>query len=143
MLFSPSGDTEALQQDPRAPFNRPATVQDSQDHDQNGSMDLRQLSRAMAVLGALDPGAMPLHHAQVLLLIAQGSSCTYREIEVGMNLSNASVSRTIDSLAESSNHRKTSLGLVEKFIDPAEGRRYRVRLTRKGHALIRAIEAIT
>lgn len=95
------------------------------------------------MFGPLDPGALPLHHVQVFLLIAERESCTYREIEIAMNLSNASVSRTIDSLVDSSNHRKRSLGLVEKFIDPAEGRRYRARLSRKGQALVRTLKDVT
>ena len=117
-------------------------VQDSTNHDQTGAMDLSQLSRALAVFGALDPGALAFHHVQVLLLIAERGSCTYKEIEQELGFSNASVSRTIDSLAESSNHRRNNLGLVEKFIDPAEGRRYRARLTRKGKALLRTIETL-
>jgi len=105
-------------------------------------MDLPQLSRALAVFGALDPGALAFHHVQLLLVIAERESCTYRELELELNFSNASISRSIDSLTENSNHRKNNLGLVEKFIDPAEGRRYRVRLTRKGKGLIRTIETL-
>ena len=119
-----------------------ATVQDSTNRDQVRFMDLPQLSRALAVFGALDPGALAFHHVQVLLLIAERGSVTYKEIEQELGFSNASVSRTIDTLAESSNHRRNNLGLVEKFIDPAEGRRYRARLTRKGKALIRTIETL-
>jgi len=117
-------------------------VPDSQNRDQVLAMDLPQLSRALAVFGALDPGALAFHHVQLLLVIAERGSCTYRELELELNFSNASISRSIDSLTENSNHRKNNLGLVEKFIDPAEGRRYRVRLTRKGKGLIRTIETL-
>jgi DNA-binding MarR family transcriptional regulator len=105
-------------------------------------MDLPQLSRALAVFGSLDPGALAFHHVQILLVIAERGTCTYKEIEQELGFSNAAISRSIDSLAENSNHRKNNLGLVEKFIDPAEGRRYRARLTRKGKALIRTIETL-
>lgn len=105
-------------------------------------MDLDQLERAFGVFGTLDPGSLPLHHAQVFLFIAQQESCTYRDIETRFGLSNASASRIVNSLGEHANHRKTCLGLVEVFIDPAEGRRYRVRLTKKGLATKRAIEGL-
>ena len=39
-------------------------------------------------------------------------------------------------------HRVTALGLVEAYIDPTEGRRYRVRLTKKGKATLKASKGI-
>ena len=39
-------------------------------------------------------------------------------------------------------HRKSAMGLVEIIRDPEEGRRYRVRLTTKGQALMRSIEQL-
>ena len=38
-------------------------------------MDLAQLERAFDVFGAMDPGTLPFHHAQVFLFIAQQDSC--------------------------------------------------------------------
>lgn len=105
-------------------------------------MDLAQLQAGLEILGGLDPGALPLHHAQVLLFIGEKESCTYREIEQRFGISNASASRIINSLGEFSGHRKSPLGLVSVYIDPAEGRRYRARLTKKGHAVIRALRSI-
>jgi DNA-binding MarR family transcriptional regulator len=34
------------------------------------------------------------------------------------------------------------MGLVEKIIDPEEGRRYKVRLTKKGLTLMRALDQL-
>ena len=105
-------------------------------------MDLDQLARAMAVLGSLDPGKLPFHHAQVFLFIAQQEPVTYRQIEEALVLSNASTSRIVHSLGEYANHRKECLGLVEVIIDPREGRRYLVRLTKKGKAVRDAVKAV-
>jgi DNA-binding MarR family transcriptional regulator len=41
----------------------------------------------------------------------------------------------VNALSEHAKHKKKALGLVEVFIDPAEGRRYRVRLTKKGQGI--------
>jgi len=98
-------------------------------------MDLAQLERAFDVFGAMDPGTLPFHHAQVFLFIAQQDSCTYREIEKRFVITNASASRCVNALSEHAKHKKKALGLVEVFIDPAEGRRYRVRLTKKGQGI--------
>tara|TARA_R100000234_G_scaffold80285_1_gene50326 strand:- start:13442 stop:13762 length:321 start_codon:yes stop_codon:yes gene_type:complete len=106
-------------------------------------MDLRQLEAALDILGALDPGVLPLHHTQVFLFIAKQESCTYREIEERFNLSNAAVSRISNALSENARHRGNSLGLVEIFIDPQEGRRYRVRLTKKGKSIHQNLKNIT
>lgn len=105
-------------------------------------MDLGKLANGLEVLGALDPGALHLHHAQVLLFIAERGNCTYREIEERFGISNASASRIVNSLGEHSGHRKAPLGLVSVYIDPREGRRYRTRLTKKGEAVIRSLKNI-
>ena len=96
----------------------------------------------MAVFGALDPGRLPLHHAQVFLFICQQEPVTYRQIEQAFDISNASASRIVNSLGENAKHRQECLGLVEVIIDPSEGRRYLVRLTKKGKATRDAIKAV-
>ena len=105
-------------------------------------MSLRQLESCLALLGSLEPGNMPIHHARVLVWLAQRESATYKEIEEAAGLSNAAVSRTLNSLAEESPHRKNTLGLVEIYRDSKEGRRYRARLNQKGQAFIGAVAAL-
>lgn len=105
-------------------------------------MDLAELQRCLDVFAALDPGRLPLHHAQVFLFIARQGSCTYRDIEQAFSLSNASASRIVNSLSAASPHRKNCLDLVEAMQDPAEGRRLMVRLTIKGKAVARQLAGI-
>ena len=105
-------------------------------------MALDRLESCLRLLGSLDPGAMPIHHAAVLVWLGQRESATYRDIEEAFNLSNAAVSRTLNSLADDSPHRKHSLGLVEIFRDAREGRRYRVRLNRKAKELLIALDGL-
>jgi DNA-binding MarR family transcriptional regulator len=90
----------------------------------------------------LDPGAIPVHHAAVLVWLAQRDSATYREISDAFDLSNAAVSRTLNSLADVSPHRKYVLGLVEIYRDAREGRRYRARINKKGRGLALALEEL-
>ena len=102
-------------------------------------MALHQLARALAIFNALDPAALPLHHAQVLVFIAQKGAVSYAEIEAEFNLSNASVSRICGALSETSNRRASTLDLIEIYRDPTEGRRHRVRLNAKGKAVMRSV----
>ena len=102
-------------------------------------MALHQLARALAIFNALDPAALPLHHAQVLVFIAQKGAVSYAEIEAEFNLSNASVSRICGALSDASNRRASTLDLIEIYRDPAEGRRHRVRLNAKGKAVMRSV----
>ena len=102
-------------------------------------MALHQLASALAIFNSLDPSALPLHHAQVLVFIAQKCACSYSEIEDEFNLSNASASRICGALSDASNRRKETLNLIEIFRDPTEGRRHRVRLNAKGKAVMRSI----
>lgn len=105
-------------------------------------MSLRQLESCLRLLGSLDPGAIPVHHAAVLVWLAQRESATYREIGQSFGLSNAAVSRTLNSLADVSPHRKTVLGLVDIYRDAREGRRYRARINKKGRGLALALEEL-
>ena len=109
-----------------------------------GAMDLDRLANALEIFGSLAPGAMPLHHMQLVLFIKEGGQkgVTYGDIERRFRLSNASASRSVNALSETVRHRKTALGLVEIIRDAEEGRRYRVRLTAKGSAVVRSIEAL-
>jgi DNA-binding MarR family transcriptional regulator len=102
-------------------------------------MAISELARALAIFNSLSPSAFPLHHAQVLVFIAQKGSCSYAEIETAFNLSNASVSRICGALSDASNRRVSTLNLIEIFRDPNEGRRHRVRLNAKGKAVMQTV----
>lgn len=77
-----------------------------------------------------------------LVQIAQAGSCTYRELEESLGLSNASISRTLNTLSEGIRGQTKTLGLVEIYRCPDEGRRYRARLTKKGLAFFKTIQQI-
>ena len=108
-------------------------------------MDRSRLSAALEVIGSVSDGGIPLHQVAMVLFIGEhsGGGCTYAAIEDRFCLSNAAVSRSINSLSTHARHRKTEpMGLVEIFIDPEEGRRYRCRLTKKGLTLMRALDQL-
>lgn len=103
-------------------------------------MDLRQLERSLAAFAVLDPASFPLHHAQVFVVVALQGTPTYGDIEEALNLTNSSVSRTVNALGATHRRGYSGLGLLETFPDPEDMRRFRVRLTAKGKALMRQIE---
>ena len=108
-------------------------------------MDRSRLSAALEVVGSVCDGSIPLHQIAMVLFIGEHGpgGCTYAAIETRLGISNAAASRSVNSLSTSARHRKTEpMGLVEVFIDPAEGRRYRVRLTKKGLNLMRALDQL-
>ena len=104
-------------------------------------MDLAQLDRSLQLFAVLDP-QMPLHFIQMFLFVAGKGNCTYREIEEALELTNSSVSRTLNALGP--RHRSGDRGhnLIEVYIDPDEGRRYRARLTKRGKTLARELAAL-
>ena len=108
-------------------------------------MDRSRLSAALDVIGSLSDVSLPLHQVALLLYVGEHGpgGCTYAAIEARLGISNAAASRSVNSLSASARHRKTEpMGLVEVFIDPEEGRRYRVRLTKKGLNLMRALDQL-
>ena len=64
-------------------------------------MDLRQLQKALAAFAVLSPTHFYVHFAEIYLCVAtsKNGSCTFREIEKSLNLSNSSVSRTVNALS--------------------------------------------
>ena len=105
-------------------------------------MDLSQLERALAAFAVLSPFSFPLHHAQIFLVVAERGQCSYWDIEDELSITNGTVSRCVHAMGDT--HRKgyPGHGLLEIFRDPAEGRRFLVRLTAKGRALARQIEGL-
>ena len=101
-------------------------------------VNIQALQQAVNIFGAYRPGAMPVHHVQTFLYIARQGTCTYRDIELELGVSNAGVSRTITSIG-SSDRVQESLNLIETYPDPADNRRLRVRLSKKGNELYRLL----
>ena len=112
-------------------------------------MDLNSLSKVFSLitqacaLGVDEAEVIRIHQIQIVLFGGIKGTVTYRQIENEFSLSNAAVRRSISSLSAFSRHRVThGYGLVEKFIDPDEGRRYRVKLAPKGLMLFEFLKAV-
>jgi len=103
-------------------------------------MDLDQLARALNAFAAMDPIAFPLHHAQLFLEVARRGHCTFAELEEALSLTNGSVSRTVAALGETNRHGQPGYRLLETFKDPDQTRRYQVRLSTRGKALLRQLQ---
>ena len=101
-----------------------------------------KLKQILHLFNTQNPGQVPVHYAIVFLFIAEHHSVTYREIEEELGSSNASASRIVNGLGDYPRHREFGFGWVERFIDPEEGRRYRVRLSAKGQAMYRDVERV-
>lgn len=103
-------------------------------------MDLDQLARALNAFAAMDPINFPLHHVQVFIEVARSGKCTFAELQEAMNLTNGSVSRTVAALSDVNRHGQPGFRLVEVFKDPEQPRRYLVRLSPRGKALLKQLK---
>lgn len=105
-------------------------------------MDLDQLARALDVFKTLDPAQLPAHRIRFFLEIAQHGPIDYRELEERLVTSNASVSRNVQALSDIREDGRAGFGLVETYRDPADGRRFLVRLTTRGKHLMNQLRAL-
>lgn len=105
-------------------------------------MDLSQLERGLGAFAVLAPAALPLHHAQLFLVVAREEPVTYARLEEALNLSNGTISRSIAALGTEHWRGYPGHGLLEAYRDPAEGRRFLVKLTAKGKALVRQLQGL-
>lgn len=85
-----------------------------------------------------------MHHAQVFLLVAAAGKqgTTYQVLAEALNLTGASISRSVNALSEHARHRQDAMGLLAISRDPEGTRSYRVTLSPRGKALARSLEAI-
>lgn len=78
---------------------------------------------------------MPIHHARILVYLGQVENSTYAELGERLHLTGASISRSLNAL-------EVKHQMVEVYRTPVDGRRYRVRLSRKGKALIASVSGL-
>ena len=100
-------------------------------------MDLDQLARSLNAFAAMDPTVFPLHFAQLFVEVARREQCTFAELEEALGISGGSVSRSVAALSDVNRYGGKGYELLEIHKDPAQPRRYLVKLTAKGKALVR------
>ena len=102
------------------------------------------LRQQLAVFSTLDPEnrGMYLHHMEIFLFIAEKGRASYADIEKEFSISNASASRSLNTISEFARHRKQAIGLISIFRDPSEGRRYAAKLTAKGEQVAKLLANI-
>ena len=86
---------------------------------------------------------IPAQAVTVLLYIASHNPCHKQSIEEDQGISTASCSRMVDFLSANDsrpNVKNNGLGFVEKYSDPANGRRFLLRLTPQGEMFIQQIK---
>lgn len=96
----------------------------------------------LAAFAVFSPTSFPLHHAQLFLVVARDGPCTFAHLQEALNISNGTVSRTVDALGTEHWRGYPGHGLLEAYRDPEEGRRFLVRLTSKGRALVRQLQGV-
>ncbi|MBM5817752.1 MAG: hypothetical protein FJ083_14560 [Cyanobacteria bacterium K_Offshore_surface_m2_239] len=105
-------------------------------------MDLRELDVALARFASLDPARLPIHWPQILVTVALLGNPTYQQIEERLNLTNSSVSRSVNGMGDHHRRGGDGLRLLTITKDPDYGRRYRVQLSARGKALVRDLQLI-
>lgn len=105
-------------------------------------MDLDSLSLALAAFAAQDPTRFPLHHARLFIEVARAEPCTFEHLEQALNLTNSSVSRSVAALSDQNRHGERGYRLLTVDRDPAERRRFLVRLSAKGRILLQHLQRI-
>lgn len=105
-------------------------------------MDLAQLSQALTAFSTLSPVTFPLHQAQLFLEVAQSEPCTFEHLEQALNLTNSSVSRSVAALSDVNRHGSKGYQLLAMERDPRERRRYVVRLSARGKALLKQLKQL-
>jgi DNA-binding MarR family transcriptional regulator len=105
-------------------------------------VDLHQLDVALARFASLDPARLPIHWPQILVAVALLENPTYEDLERRLNLTNSSVSRSVNGMGDHHRLGGDGLKLLTISRDPNYGRRYRVRLSARGRALVRDLELI-
>lgn len=105
-------------------------------------MDHSQLASALAAFAVLSPTHLPIHFAQIFLVVAKNEPCTFQTVMEALDLTNSAVSRTVMALGQTSRKGTPGFDLMYAAKDPKEGRRLIIFLTPKGKALYRQLTSI-
>jgi DNA-binding MarR family transcriptional regulator len=94
-------------------------------------MDVNVLSREIETFADIDP-EMQVTTMLVFLYIAQRGVCTQKDVEIGLGLTNATVSRNVSYWCDRKSYQKEGIGYVERTEDPRDRRYKLLRLTKAG-----------
>ena len=106
----------------------------------NGLLEIMQ---TISELKPIDAKAkeLPIQTIKCLFYIASHDECHKQALEEDLNMNKASGSRNTDWLSAAHRLRgRAGLGLISKMEDPADMRRDRLFLTRRGKELIRKLK---
>lgn len=102
--------------------------------------DMERMLRVMELLRVLDR-SVPAQALACLFYIASHDNCHKQALEEDLGLTTASSSRNIARLTSEHYLGKPGMDLITKEVDPIDRKRLTLRLTKRGHDLIRQIES--
>ena len=100
-----------------------------------------RLMKAFELLRLMDR-EIPGQLVSAFFYVCAHNGCHKLALEQDLGLKTSSASRLTDWLSDYHRLGKPGLGLIEKSVDPSNRRRQFLRLTAKGHALLKQIEEI-
>jgi len=102
---------------------------------------MERMLQVMDLFRVLDR-EMPAQVIACFLYIASHNNCHKTALEQDLGMPTASGSRNTDWLSKHHRLRKPGLNLITKEVDPLNRKRTQLKLTDKGHDLVKRIEAI-
>ena len=102
---------------------------------------IERLLKAMNLLRVLDR-EMPAQVIATFLYVASHDNCHKLAMEEDLTFSTASGSRNTDWLSKYHRLNKPGLDLISKEVDPTNRRRQILKLTPKGHELVKQLQEI-
>ena len=102
---------------------------------------MERVQKVMNLLRLLDR-EVPAQVLATFFYVAAHENCHKQAVEEDLNLTTAAGSRCTDKLTDQSWINKPGLDLIIKEADPTNRRRQQLKLTPKGKALCKQIEAI-
>jgi len=103
--------------------------------------EMERMLQVMDLMRVLDR-EVPAQVLACFFYIACHDGCHKTAMEEDLGLTTASSSRNIDRLTKQHRLGKMGMGLITKEVDPLNKKRLVLKLSQKGHDLIRQIESI-
>lgn len=105
-------------------------------------MDLNLLMRALELITTeIDPD-IQVSTVKAFLVVAMRGSCTQKDVEVELNATNATASRSISYWTDRKADRKPGLNFILRLEDPHDRRFKTLTLTKKGQAFLEKLRKV-
>lgn len=103
-------------------------------------MDINKLRRGLEIFSNISP-ELNVTTILIFLFVAQRGTCTQKDVEVALNLTNATASRGVSYWTDFKKYDVEGVGFIDRIVNPRDKRYRLLTLTKAGKQFYEKIKS--